>query len=58
MMMNSDVIKIIHSYLTLGFFKNEILHKSWYYLLVNDLISFDTLQSRVLSLTFDHENSA
>ena len=39
MMMNADVIKIIDSYLTLEFFSYELMHKSWYYLLVNDLIS-------------------
>ena len=58
MMMNSDVIRIISSYLGLEFFRKEILHKSWYYLLVNNLINFEILQERVLSLTFDRENSA
>ena len=58
MMMNSDVIRIISSYLGLEFFRKEIVHKSWYYLLVNNLINFEILQERVLSLTFDRENSA
>ena len=57
MIMNADVIKIINSYLTLKFFKDEILHKSWYYLLKNNLINYETLEQRVLSLTYDNEGS-
>lgn len=58
MMMNSDVIKIIDSYLTLEFFLEEILHKSWYYLLTNDLINYRILEESVLSLTFDGDHSS
>lgn len=58
MIMNADVIKIINSYLTLKFFKEEILHKSWYYLLVNNLITFEILDQRILSLTVEGEGSA
>lgn len=55
-MMNGNVIKIVNSYITLKFFEEEVLHKSWYYLLVNDLITYEGLKENLLKLTFD-ENS-
>ena len=58
MMMNADVINIIDSYITLDFFSNELIHKSWYYLLVNDLISRNILEESILSLTTDVNNSS
>ena len=56
-MMNPDVIKIINSYLDLKFFEEEILHRSWYYLLANDLLNFEILESKILSLTFGGEQT-
>ena len=53
MLLSPDVIKIISSYITLKFFKEEILHKGWYYLLVNDLLTREILEQNVLSLTED-----
>ena len=55
MLMNADVIKIIDAYLTLQFFTHEILHKSWYYLLVNNLINYNILEEKVLSLRHGDE---
>ena len=55
MMLNPDVLKIIAKYLSLKFFQNEVLHKSWYYLLVNKLINFELLETRILSLTLGGE---
>lgn len=49
--MNTDVIKIINSYLTLRFFEEEILQSSWYYLIKNDLLTFEILEKHLLSLT-------
>lgn len=56
-MMNPDVVKIINSYLDLKFFEEEILHKSWHYLLVNNLLTFELLESKILSLTFGGEQT-
>ena len=53
MLLSPDVIKIISSYITLKFFKEEILPKGWYYLLVNDLLTREILEENVLSLTED-----
>ena len=51
LLMNTDVIKIINSYLTLRFFEEEILQNSWYYLIKNDLLTYEILEKNLLSLT-------
>ena len=33
LMMNPDIIKVINHFITLNFYQDYILHKSWYYLL-------------------------
>ena len=53
MLLNPDVIKIISSYITFKFFKEEILPKGWYHLLVNDLLTREILEQNVLTLTDD-----
>lgn len=57
LLLNPHVIKIINSYITLEFFQDEIVHRSWYYLIVNDLLTNEILQERVLSLTFGSGDS-
>ena len=52
-MLNPDVIKVVDHFITLSFYQDYILHKSWFYLLQNDLINYETLEKDLLSLTYD-----
>ena len=52
-MLNPDVIKVVDHFITLSFYQDYILHKSWFYLLENDLINYEKLEKDLLSLTYD-----
>jgi hypothetical protein len=48
--LNSDTITLLEEFVTLQFFTDFILHKSWFYLLKEELITYETLQNNILSI--------
>ena len=54
LMMNEDVIKVINHFITLNFYQDYILHRSWFYLLQNNLINYEKLDKNLLSLKYDN----
>jgi hypothetical protein len=48
--LNPATITLLDEFVTLQFFTDYILHKSWFYLLKQELITFETLQNNILSI--------
>ena len=54
LMMNEDVVKVVNHFITLTFYQDYILHRSWFYLLKNDLINYEKLDKHLLKLKYDN----
>jgi hypothetical protein len=55
--MNEHVIHIIDDYLGISWFKEHIVDKSWYYLLLSDKLTHEILQNSILAIKVDHNTS-
>jgi hypothetical protein len=50
LILNKATLALIEEFLDLQFFNDEILHKSWFFLLKQDLLTFETLKNTLLSM--------
>lgn len=49
-MMNPDTFSVIEHFLGREFFKNNIIHNSWFYLMSLNLLTNEDLEQKLLAL--------
>ena len=52
-MMNPDIIKMIDHFISLEFYEEHILHRSWFYLVNHQLLDCEKMDQDLLSLKFE-----
>ena len=54
LILNGAVVYLIEEFLGLGFYTDVVFHRSWYYLLKEEILTYDVLERSVLGLKNPH----